>query len=237
MNPVKLLRRLRQCASGVAMTEFALGAPLLLSAGLWGVETANFAVTNMKVGQLAVHLADNASRIGDTSTLQERKLFEEDLTDVLVGASVQAGPALDLFQHGRVIISSVEIWNPSSHCNPSGCTGNGQSDGVQYLAWQRCKGALARNSAYGNQNQALPSGIGPAGQEVSATAESPVIFVEVYYDYQPLIELPWTSPATISSTAAFMVRDSRDQSDVYKRNTITQPSDCNSYDTFATAGP
>ena len=236
MSLFKILRALRRNRSGVAMTEFALGAPFLLTAGLWGVETANFAVVNMKVGQLAVHLADNASRIGDTATLQDRKLYEEDLTDVLVGANIQGGSGLDLFRHGRVIITSVELWNTSNHCKSSGCAGNGQSDGHQFIHWQRCKGALARNSAYGNQNQSLPNGIGPTGQEVCASDESPVIFVEVYYDYQPLIALPWLNPTTITSTATFLVRDNRDQSEVYKRNTITQPSDCNDYDTFATSG-
>lgn len=237
MNLMKSLRRLLKSRSGVAMTEFALGAPFLLGAGLWGVETANFAVTNMKIGQIAVHLADNASRVGDTATLQNRKLYEEDITDVLLGANLQGGTGLDLYQHGRVIISSVEIWDQSRHCNPNGCAGNGQSDGTQFVHWQRCKGVLAQNSEYANQNQALPDGIGPAGQEVSATAESPVIFVEVYYDYQPLINLPWTNPATISSTAAFIVRDSRDLSEVYERNAASQPSDCNDYDSFAATTP
>jgi Flp pilus assembly protein TadG len=63
------IARLARNRSGLAMTEFALGAPFLLTAGLWGVELANFAVTNMKIGQIAVHIADNGSRIGDTSTL------------------------------------------------------------------------------------------------------------------------------------------------------------------------
>jgi hypothetical protein len=237
MTLFKTLRRLLANRSGVAMTEFALGAPFLLGAGLWGVETANFAVTNMKIGQLAVHLADNASRIGDTATLQNRKLYEEDITDVLLGANLQGGTGLDLYQHGRVIISSVEIWDDSAHCNASGCASAGKSNGTQFVHWQRCKGALARSSLYATQNQDLPGGIGPSGQEVSATGESPVIFVEVFYDYQPLIDLPWTNPATITSTAAFIVRDSRDLSEVYERNAASQPSDCSSFDTFAATTP
>ena len=71
---IAALRRLARNRSGVAMTEFALGAPFLLMAGLWGTEMANYALVNMKIGQLAVHIADNASRIGDTSMLQDRKI-------------------------------------------------------------------------------------------------------------------------------------------------------------------
>ncbi|NCU11664.1 MAG: hypothetical protein GXC70_05810, partial [Sphingomonadaceae bacterium] len=82
MTRLQKLARLLRDRSGVAMTEFALGAPFLLMAGLWGTETANFALVNMKVGQLAVHVADNASRVGDTSTLQNRRVYESDILDV-----------------------------------------------------------------------------------------------------------------------------------------------------------
>lgn len=115
-----LLSALRRNRSGVAMTEFALGAPLVLMAGLWGTETANFALTNMKVGQLAVHIADNSSRVGDLSTLQNRRVYEYDINDVLYGAQVQAG-GMQLFRHGRVIISSLQV----------------DSNGRQYIHWQQ----------------------------------------------------------------------------------------------------
>ncbi|MDE2442630.1 MAG: pilus assembly protein, partial [Betaproteobacteria bacterium] len=53
----RLMRRLAASRSGVAMTEFALSLPVLLTAGLWGLETANLALTQMAVNQLAIHLA------------------------------------------------------------------------------------------------------------------------------------------------------------------------------------
>ena len=109
MTRLRNLARLLRDRSGVAMTEFALGAPFLLMAGLWGTETANFALVNMKVGQIAVHLADNASRVGDTSTLQNRKIYESDILDVFIGAQIQGGPALDLYDNARVIVSSLQV--------------------------------------------------------------------------------------------------------------------------------
>ena len=69
-----LLRRIARSRSGLAMTEFALAAPLLLTAGLYGTEVAWLALTHLKISQTAMHIADNASRIGDTSTLQDRKI-------------------------------------------------------------------------------------------------------------------------------------------------------------------
>lgn len=188
--------------SGIAMTEFALGAPFLLAAGLWGVETANFAVTNMKIGQLAVHLADNASRIGDTSTLKDRKIFESDINDIIVGAHIQGGQQLDLYTHGRVIISSLEV----------------NAGGQQYIHWQRCRGVKPVNSAYGGQGT-IVSGMGPAGEEITAEPNDAVIFVELTYEYHPLISTKFLGgDNTIRSWAAFTVRDDRDLSQIYQRD-------------------
>jgi hypothetical protein len=225
MRSLLAVRRLLRNASGVAMVEFALGAPFLLMAGLWGTEIANYALINMKVGQLAAHVADNASRIGDTSTLQNRKIFEEDLNDLLLGANIQGG-GINLYEHGRVIVTSVEIWDQSNHKSQA------KPDGVQFAHWQRCKGSLVQDSEYANENQALPNGIGPENEEVEASVETPVIFVEVYYEYQPLISNRFVGNAMIRSTAAFPVRDSRDLEDVFKRNSSTPIADCDVYDTF-----
>ncbi len=233
MNVLAGFRRLLRNRSGVAMTEFALGVPFLLVAGLWGTETANFALVQMKVGQLTVHIADNASRIGDTSTLQNRKIFEEDVNDLLFGANIQGGAGLDLYEHGRVIISSLEVWDQSHHCTAAGdCPSGNKGSGVQFIHWQRCKGVLPVSSNYGNENAAKPNGLGPTGEEVYATIESPVIFVEVQYDYQPLFSTRFFGSTRISSTAAFMVRDDRDQLDVFKRNMTTAIADCDLYDAF-----
>ena len=51
-------RALLRNYSGVAMVEFALGAPFLLTAGLWGAEEANYALVNIKISQMAEHIAE-----------------------------------------------------------------------------------------------------------------------------------------------------------------------------------
>lgn len=222
MNWLTALLRNR---SGVAMTEFALGAPLLLMAGLWGTETANFALVNMKIGQVAVQIADNASRVGDLSTLQDRKVYEADINDVLYGAQVQTG-GLDLFAHGRVIVSSVQVRDP------------GAGGGEQYIAWQRCRGALPVSSSYGVEDQDLPDGIGPDGEEVMAQEGDAVIFVEVRYTYQPLISGRFLGNRDIKATSAFTVRDDRDISQLYQRDpALPDPVQrCSSYNGIISIG-
>lgn len=202
MIGLRFLRRLVRSRSGVAMTEFALGAPFLLVTGLWGTEVANYALVNMKIGQLAVHIADNASRIGDTSTLQNRKIYESDINDVIVGAQIQAG-GLDLYDNGRVIISSLEV----------------NEEGEQYIHWQRCRGAKTVGSSYGDEGDVVDDGMGPDGEEVLAQEGEAVIFVELQYTYQPMIWGKVFTNREIRSIASFTVRDNRDLSEIHQRST------------------
>ena len=73
-------RRLLHSTSGVAATEFAMTLPFLLGLGLTGLEVANRAMVQMKISQLAVHVADNASRIGDTSTIDDPRSTKQTST-------------------------------------------------------------------------------------------------------------------------------------------------------------
>lgn len=222
MTRRRTLARLLRNRSGVAMIEFALGMPLLLTAGLWGAETANYALINMKIGQLAVHLADNASRVGDVSTLKDRKIYESDINDVLYGAQIQAG-SMNLFANGRVIISSLEV-DPDS--------------GEQYIHWQRCRGAQHVPSSYGDEGETLPNGMGPANQEVLAQEGEAVIFVELHYNYQPLVWAKFVNDPAIFAISSFTVRDSRDLSQIYQRDPASPDpvQRCSSHDGTITLG-
>lgn len=201
MKQHRPLRDLLRHNSGLAMIEFALGAPFILAAGLGGTEVANYALTTMKIGQLAVHIADNASRIGDTSTLQNRRIYESDINDVIVGAQIQGG-ALDLYDNGRVIISSLEV----------------NEEDEQYIHWQRCRGMKNVPSTYGDAGDVLAVGMGPEDVEVISQEGEAVIFVEIQYTYQPLIWGQAFTNREITTIASFTVRDDRDLSQIYQRN-------------------
>ena len=205
MSFLQRLRGLLRNRSGVAMVEFALGAPFLLTAGLWGTEIANYALVNMKISQLAEHIADNASRIGDNSTLQNRRIYESDINDVIYGAQVQGGK-LGLYDNGRVIISSLETDSDSATTN-------------QYIHWQRCRGLKTYASPYGDEGQNLgAAGMGPPDEQVTAEPGDAVIFVEISYTYQPLVSAQFLGSLDITSIASFTVRDNRDLSQIYQRD-------------------
>jgi hypothetical protein len=203
------LSRLHGGRSGVAMTEFALAAPLLMTVGLWGTEVAWLALTHLRISQAAMQIADNASRVGDTSTLENKKIYESDIDDVFRGSDKEAGTAVDLYHHGRVIISSLEVV-PGSQ-------------GQQYIHWQRCLGDKQWPSSYGSEGDGLTgqtiAGMGPAGDQVTAyDAQDAVIFVEISYEYQPLFSKMFVGNTNIHVFGAFNVRDSRDLTQIYQRD-------------------
>ena len=104
----RLARRLRGDTSGLALIEFAFGAPLVLGMGMLGTETAVLVITHLQVSQIAMQVADNASRVGEQEVLVARKVYESDINDVLYGAQLQAG-GLNLYANGRVIVSSLQV--------------------------------------------------------------------------------------------------------------------------------
>ncbi|BEV00553.1 pilus assembly protein [Novosphingobium olei] len=219
-----LLRRLLKARSGTAATEMALALPFLLTIGMWGTELANQMVTRMRLSQLAMQIADNASRIGDQSMLSNRKIYESDVDDLLAGAKVQAS-TLDLYTNGRVIVSSLEV--------VPGTTS------TQYIHWQRCRGLKKVTSAYGGEGTGKDGslvGMGPSGEEAKASSGDAVMFVELTYDYQPLISNLFTGgsqSSTIKVQAAFNVRDDRDLTQIYQRDTSKPDpvASCSSYTT------
>ena len=57
--------------------------------------------------------------------------------------------------------------------------------------------------------------MGEAGAEITATPGNAVMFVEVAYNYQPIVPLSTLEDKEITYTASFNVRDNRDLSQVY----------------------
>lgn len=203
-------KALRDDTSGLALIEFAAALPFLLLISLTGAELTNYATTKMRVSQVALHLADHISRVGVGSLLTAKQVHEVDINDALTGAGLQGG-GIDLYQNGRVIISSVE-----------GETAPVNTSGEYKIAWQRCRGLKNYTSSYGNQGDEDLDGVGPTGRKVVAPDNGAVIFVEVSYDYQPLFKADLVPSTQIVEIAAMTVRDTRDLTQVYNTAGVTQ---------------
>ncbi|MBA4752646.1 MAG: hypothetical protein H2055_10540 [Sphingopyxis sp.] len=194
-------RRLAQSTRAAVMLEMAFAIPFLILVGFGGLEIANLTLTNTRVSQLALNTADNAARIAAGSNLTQPQIREVDINEVFAGAERQIA-GLGFENNGRIILSSLQRNN----------------DGGQTIKWQRCFGNLEAASAYGVEGTGATGtdfpGMGPVGREVTAAAGTAIMFVEVTYEYQPLLFGAWLGPRTVRSTAAYNVREARDLSGV-----------------------
>ena len=108
-------RSLGDCRSGVAFLEFAFALPVVLALGLLGLETANYALANLRVSQIAMLTADNAARVRDS-------IDEGDIVELFTGAKM-SGNNINFAQNGRIILTDLEQ----------------TTDGTkQWVRWQRC---------------------------------------------------------------------------------------------------
>jgi hypothetical protein len=194
-------RHLARSTRGAVMLEMAFAIPFLVLVGFGGLEIANLTLAHTRVSQLGLNTADNAARIAAGSNLAQPEVREVDINEVFAGAERQAA-SLNFENNGRIILSSLQR----------------NSDGGQTIKWQRCFGNLEVASAYGVEGTGATGtdfpGMGPEGREVTAVAGTAIMFVEVTYEYQPLLFGAWLGPQTIRSTAAYNIREARDLSGV-----------------------
>ncbi|MGF7153029.1 TadE/TadG family type IV pilus assembly protein [Novosphingobium gossypii] len=191
-----LVRRLRRDERGVSFVEFALILPVLVTLGFYGTELAWMSMVNMQVGQIASSLADNASRLGQTdNSAVTPNVKETDIDSVMNGALVQ-GSYFNFAATGRIILSSLE---------------RDTATGRQYIHWQRCRGSLKVKSQYGVEGAGKTGTIlpGMGKPNLTAVANSAVMYVEVNYVYQPLFGSWFVGNPTFRREAAFIIRDDR----------------------------
>lgn len=201
---IQAIRRLRKIAvdtSGATIIEFAFALPLLLTLGLFGAEIAMFTVTNMQVSQMALSLADNASRLGQTDNSGVSPTIRDADVDAVIDGALRQGEAIKFAERGRIILSSVEF---------------NAERGRQYIHWQRCRGGLSVGSDYGDQGSRnglngspLPP-LGKGAQKISVTGRDAVMFVELSYDYEGLFgDMFGMGGKRLSHESAYLVRDDR----------------------------
>ncbi|MEH6716003.1 TadE/TadG family type IV pilus assembly protein [Parasphingorhabdus flavimaris] len=182
--------------SGLALLEFAFTAPVMLLIGMAGMETANLAIAHLQVSQIAMLVADNASRARES-------IDEADIREIFTGADL-TGDAIDFSPNARIILSSLET---------NGRTG---SDKGQWIRWQRCYGGNTNFSSShgaegdGRYNSSLNGGIGRPGKKISAAGSTAINFAEVIYDYKPLVSDRFFGETVIRYESAFVARERDD---------------------------
>ncbi|WP_397595218.1 TadE/TadG family type IV pilus assembly protein [Sphingorhabdus sp.] len=210
-----LMQDLASDRSGLALTEFAFSLPIMLSLMVGGAELSNYAVVQSTISQLAVQVADNATRIGTKDPSQIYYVAESQINDILDGAALHAGN-LDIYgthKEGNTTVGNgmIVISNVSEMLEK---TNDGKS---QYeITWQRCRGAADYEPQYGKFGETsgteMLEGMGPAGQKATPPdRNTDMLFVEIHYRYQPIFFTPNAirSYSDIRMSASMLVRDNR----------------------------
>ena len=194
----KRRRSFKDDQKGLALVEFAYVAPILLLLGMGGAELTSYALAQMRISQIAISVADNASRARQFVVGASPRFREHDVREVFQAAQLQSGE-LDIRGNGRIVLSSLE---------------RNVSDG-QWIHWQRCYGAKTQYAPqYGRQGTGAVGtsypGMGPSGNRVTAEQNFAIMYVEVAYEYEPILLTSLVPSQTIRKNAAMYVRDDRD---------------------------
>ena len=171
----------------MAMVEFALSLPLLMTLILVGLELTNYVLANHRVRQIAAMTADNASRL-------RSQMSEAYVNQLFVGVQ-KSGAGIDFQNRGRVILSSVQ---------------NNAAANGQWIRWQRCYGNLARASKYGVQGKGQTDSTLPTMNGLVAQPGSAIMYAEAEYQYRPLILSSFLANRRIVHETAFIVRQRTD---------------------------
>ena len=194
------LRRLVRSKCGISMVEFACSAPVFLTMGMFGFEVANMASARMQISQIALSLADNASRLGQTDNSAVTPTVSENDVEAVLKGALRQGQTIGLQAHGRIVLTSLEYDDTTKK---------------QFIHWQRCAGDKTQASAYGNEtdknglNGPDITGLGSGANKITALSGQAVMFVEIFYDYQNLFAQPFGTTGKFDEQAAFIIRDDR----------------------------
>lgn len=208
------LRRLAQARDGVALIEFAYSLPIMVILGFGGLELVNYTTTHLRVNQIAISLADNASRAKQQVMTGDPIFRELDANESMRAAQLQGGN-LKLLDNGRVVLSSLQV----------------NDDGGQWIRWQRCSGEANHTPRYGVEGTGRTGtsfqGMGAGGRMVQAEPNFAIMYAEVFYDYEPMVLGQFIPRQTIYKTAAMYVRDDRDLSGIFNPSpAVPTPSRC-----------
>lgn len=207
------MRAFARACEGVALIEFAYSLPIMIALGFGGLELVNYTTVHLRVNQIAISLADNASRAKQEIVGGNPRFRELDANESIRAAFLQGGN-LDLKENGRVILSSLEV----------------NDDGGQWIHWQRCGGDKTYPSKYGPEGTGETGtafqGMGSGTRQVQAESNFAIMYAEVFYDYRPVIFGELIPEQTIYKTAAMYVRDDRDLSGVFNPAPAAPVSSC-----------
>ncbi|NLR71061.1 pilus assembly protein TadE [Novosphingobium sp. ERN07] len=193
-------RTLLRDTDAVSVIEFALVLPLFMTLGMYGAEIAWLNAAALEVSQVAVSMADNASRIGQTDNSGVTPTVSSSDVESVLNGALEEGGTINLDENGRVILSSLE-GHPVT--------------GKQYVHWQQCKGKGKQQSKHGKPDTtgglltSIANGLSLGGKTIKAPSGGAVMVAEVWYEYKGLFGTLFVDKIVLHEEAAVIARDDR----------------------------
>lgn len=182
MRHLSYIFRIFKDRTGIAATEFAITAPLMLLLSIGGFDLARYMLINQKAEKLAYTVSDVISQ-------SNTNLTNAQVTQIM-NASTQIMLPYPFGTAGVVIVTSVTQ------------TGNYSASNPAKVSWQRTGGgSLSKPSLVGapGLTATLPGGL-------TLNDKDNIIVAEVYYSYSPLFMNYILPSSTVYRTAVFKPR-------------------------------
>jgi Flp pilus assembly protein TadG len=177
-NIIGICARLRRNEGGIALVEFALVLPVLMTLFYGTIEVTRYILISQKVEKLAHSVADLTAQSAVTTTAS--------LNQVMAAASDIMSP-YSMTTNGKVIISS--LYRPAGVANAS-------------INWRyEGGGSYAASSMLGavGDAPAMPAGF-------TFDERENVISAEVYYEFSPMISNQFFGTKTVYRVAFYKPR-------------------------------
>ena len=151
------------------------------------------------------------------------------MNDVLQAARNQ-GAGIELTTNGRITVSSLEKNARRALSASTGSAASARKRAPNYdSSYGTTTTTAGTDTTAGNAGTLAPSGMGDPGKEVSAPTNGGVMFVEINYDYKPVVGQWLMGTHRMHYIASFIVRDNRDFAQIYNPSPTATRSTCNLY--------
>lgn len=160
------LRSVKKDENGIAMLEFAIAAPVLVTLLLGCIDLAVFLAAHQRISR-------SAYTMSNLMTQMDQGLTERQVNDMMLALD-QVSQPFNISDDGVATITAI-----------IGEGVSGAAPNAYSVAWQRCYGPNPTGSEFGADDSVVNSGAIPANTIM--TTGQILVVTEVEYTYEPIL--------------------------------------------------
>lgn len=157
---------IRNNQKGVALTEFAVAAPILAILLMGTIDLAVFLAAHQRISR-------SAYTMSNLMTQMDEGLSESQVSDMMLALDQVSRP-FNISDDGVATVTAI-----------IGEGTDGSAPDSLEIAWKRCYGANSSETKFGATGSTVPDGVIP--DNMIATTSQIVVVTEVSYDFEPIL--------------------------------------------------